>query len=171
MSFRGVILGLLLLGRGVNVIARRRESRDQPKQVYGLDPFQDVLGDRVGSAVHWGVFVVVPLLVGAYLLITGLGFDRIAPAEPYGQRSERTELAPDSPVAVELSMTQTRLTDAGFLVSRLEGGKGLGVSGDHFEGSILPSNTGWRVACDERSFEVASLAAAETKLLECHQPQ
>lgn len=171
MSFRGVILGLVLLGRGVYVILRRKEFPDQPKQVYGLDPLQDVLGDRVGSAVHWSVFVVVPLLVGAYLLVTGLGFDRIVPDEPYGQRSETAELAPDSQVAAELSMAQTRLTDAGFLVSRLEGGKGLGVSGDHFEGSIRQANTGWRVVCDERSFEVASLADAETKILECHQPQ
>jgi hypothetical protein len=171
MSFRGVILGLLLLGRGVYVIARRKEFPDQPKQVYGLDPLQDVLGDRVGSAAHWGVFVVVPLLVGAYLLFTGLGFDRIGPDYPASERIERAELAPDTQVGVEQSTTQTRLTDAGFLVSRLEGGKGLSVSGDHFEGSILQLDTGWRVVCDERSFEVASLADAETKILECHRPQ
>lgn len=171
MSLKGVILGLVLLGRGVYVIARRKEFPDQPKQVYGLDPLQDVLGDRVGSGVHWGVFVVVPLLVGAYLLLTGLGFDRIGPGDPASEQIERAELAPDKQVGVELSMVLARLTDAGFLASRLEGGKGVSVSGDHFEGSILQSDTGWRVVCDERSFEVASLADAGTKILECHRPQ
>lgn len=171
MGLVSVIVGLVLMGHGGYVIARRKASSDQPKQVYGLDPLQDVLGDGVGSAVHWGVFVVIPLLVGGYKLATGLGFDRIMPDDPYGERIERADLAPDKQAAVELPMTQARLTGAGFLVSRLEGGKGLSVSGDHFEGAILRWDAGWRVVCDERSFEVASLADAETKILGCHEPQ
>jgi hypothetical protein len=169
MGLVSVVVGLVLMGYGAYVIARRREFPDQPKQVYGLDPLQDVLGDGVGSAVHWGVFVVVPLLVGGYALVTGLGFDRMGP-DVY-ERSERAELTPEEQAGVQLTMTQARLTGAGFLASRLEGGKGLRVSGDRFVGAILPLDTGWRVVCDERSFEVASLADAETKILQCHQPQ
>lgn len=64
MGFRTVVLGMLLLGFGGYMVASHKENPTQPKKVYGLDPLQDVLGDGVGSALHWAVFVVVPFGAG-----------------------------------------------------------------------------------------------------------
>ena len=61
-------------------------------------------------------------------------------------------------------MTQARLIGAGFMVSMLEEGKGLRVSGDRFAGAIVRSDTGWRVFCDDHSFQVTSLIEAEAKI-------
>jgi hypothetical protein len=175
MGWLSVIIGALLIGWGGYVLARRKEYPEQPKQVFGLDPLQDVLGDGVGSAVHWGVFVVAPFVLGGYAFFVGLGFDRRwapEPApEPAPELSGRAEPTPEEHAAFQLVMTQARLIGAGFMVSMLEHPEGLRVSGDHFAGAILKSEAGWRVVCDDHSFQVASLIEAEAKILACHHPR
>ena len=172
MSLRTVITGMLLVGCGCYVLLRRRENPGQPKQVYGLEPMQDVLGDGFGSAVHWVVFVVAPFAVGGYALLSGLGLDRRWEREPTSEPRAKLERTPEQQAAFELMMAQMRLSSAGFRVSTLEGGKGLRVSADRFAAAIVELETGWRVVClDDQSFDVTSLIEAEAKILDCQQPR
>lgn len=147
-----------------------RRIRRSPRKCMGSIPYKTCSGmgsvrrsiGRCSSSCR--------LVLGGYALVVGLGFDRLGAPSPAYEPSARAEPTPDEHAAFQLTMTQARLTGAGFMVQRLEGGKGLRVSGNRFVGAILPSGTAWRVVCDERSFDVASLPEAEAKILECHQP-
>jgi hypothetical protein len=166
---KGVATGIVLVLLGWYVVINRREKAGRPKQVRGLEPLQDVLGDGPGSVVHLAVYAVVPIAVGAYLISSGLGFgfDRLwtdeTPAEPTS--------TPEQDAALRMDMAAARLTGAGFSVVQLEHGEGMQISEAGFSGAIRKFGSGWRVDCGgHEPQDVPSLNDAEAKILECHQP-
>jgi hypothetical protein len=166
---RYVVSGIVLLLLGCYVVLDRREKAGRPKEVRGLEPIQDVLGDGPGSVVHFVVFALCPLALGGYFIFAGLGLDRLWQRGPADEAAELSS-TPEEDARFRLGMAEARLAGAGFSVVRLEHGEGMQLSEAGFSGSIRKLGSSWRVQCGELAYDVPSLNDAEAKILECHQP-
>jgi hypothetical protein len=168
--------GLFLLGGylvllGCYAVLNRREKAGRVKEVRGLEPIQDVLGDGPGSVVHFVVFAVAPIAVGGYLIAIAVGWDRLWQRESLDETPAELRSTPEQDAELRLDMAEARLAGAGFAVVRLEHGQGMQVSEAGFSGAIRKSGSGWRVECGgHEPYEVLSLNDAEAQILECHRP-
>jgi hypothetical protein len=167
---RHVVSGIVLVLLGCYVVLDRREKAGRPKQVRGLEPIQDVLGDGLGSVVHLVVFAVLPIVVGGYFIFTGLGWHRLWERTSADAAAEQISTS-EQDAQFRLETAEARLAGAGFSVVRLEHGDGMQLSEAGFRGSIRKLASGWRVQCGELApRDVDSLNDAEARILQCHQP-
>jgi hypothetical protein len=167
---RHVFSGMILVLLGCYAALNLREKVGRPREVRGLEPIQDVLGDRLGLAVYFIIFAVWPLGLGGYFMFTGLGGDRLWERGP-GDETTELRSTPEEDAVLRLDMAEARLAGAGFSVVRLEHGEGLQVSEGSFSGAIRQFGSSWHVDCGAHDpYDVPSLNDAEAKILACHQP-
>ncbi len=64
-------LGLVLIAFGLFTLWMRLTA-PQSRMFSKLEPMQKALGSGLGTALHWVSYTVLPIVVGALMLIYGL---------------------------------------------------------------------------------------------------